>query len=135
MQRVTSGEIGAVDLGTVTGEAEAMENRSLEKQVLVDKPVLEGTPDRKILVTEHQGSPWSDETLQEPPITTQEQETVRRRGNTAEYDIDPTLNWLLMRAGDEWGPLGVAKAAAFLAGHHVKPGFAPRDQQSQDPHA
>ena len=30
-------------------------------------------------------------------------------------DIDPTLLWLLRRAGDEWGPAGVARAATKLA--------------------
>jgi len=30
-------------------------------------------------------------------------------------EIDERLLWLLRRAGDEWGPAGVAKAAARLA--------------------
>lgn len=30
-------------------------------------------------------------------------------------ETDPTLLWLLRRAGDEWGPRGVARAAALLA--------------------
>lgn len=30
-------------------------------------------------------------------------------------DTDPTLLWLLRRAGDEWGPRGVAETAAALA--------------------
>jgi len=38
-------------------------------------------------------------------------------------DVDPTLLWLLRRAGDEWGPLGVAKVAARMAGHHVEQGL------------
>ncbi len=29
--------------------------------------------------------------------------------------VDPTLLWLLRRAGDEWGPLGVALTAAHLS--------------------
>jgi hypothetical protein len=29
-------------------------------------------------------------------------------------EIDPTLLWLLRRAGDEWGPLGVLRAAAAV---------------------
>jgi hypothetical protein len=34
-------------------------------------------------------------------------------------DVDPTLLWLLRRAGQDFGPLGVARVAAELCGHHL----------------
>lgn len=130
MQRVTSGQIGAVDLGTVTGEGKAMEERSLENPGAGAHDYSDGPPVEPTVSEEldmHPDAVYGRQYVAQA----QERETVRRRGNTAEYDIDPTLNWLLMRAGDEWGPLGVAKAAAFLAGHHVMPGFVPREDEKE----
>lgn len=89
MQRVTSGQIGAVDLGSVTGEGL--------------------TP------------PLASQVAQEP--TELQEPTVQRKGATREFQIDPRLLWVLEKCADEWGALGVAQAAAFMAGYHVKPGF------------
>lgn len=41
--------------------------------------------------------------------------------DAAEFKRRIELSWLLRRAGEEWGPLGVAKVAAQLAGHEVVP--------------
>lgn len=122
MQRITSGQ-GATDLGTATGEGVT--------------PPLASQVNREAGI-QHDGDP-GDQLPKDPPDRSglkfgtgfvkadpefpQEQETVRRRGSSAEYDVAPTLWWLLQKAGDEWGPLGVAKAAAFMAGHHVVPGI------------
>lgn len=104
MQRITSGQ-GATDLGTATGEGVT--------------PPLASQVNREAGI-QHDGDPGDPAPASE---LSQEQETVRRRGKSAEYDVAPTLWWLLSKAGDEWGPLGVAKAAAFMAGHHVEPGI------------
>ncbi len=42
-----------------------------------------------------------------------------------DYDIDERLAWLLRKAGEEWGPLGVAKAAAALAHQALDDSLAP----------
>lgn len=57
--------------------------------------------------------------------------TTNIGGNMDEIDL--TLQWLLRRAGDEWGPLGVARAAARLARHHVEPGLAAPRETNPEP--